>query len=209
MDDTISQKVRSHVMYEQRPACSRMADVYYVHSESTTPLSCTMYNNLLGSYTTPELGFYRTAPLVTLAISARISLSASWSALPSSYFLWAFASDIYDLYISPGPLFTLYRCPVSFPHRTWIFAEDEQEVQSITRARKGRRRRRLTRVVPPAPVTVVVKRQYLLPHLQSPELSIVLQVSFLRWPFVIVYPQPAVSGTGAKPDISSVPIIFA
>jgi hypothetical protein len=39
MDDTISQKVRSHGMYDQCPACSRMADV---HSVFTTPLSCTV-----------------------------------------------------------------------------------------------------------------------------------------------------------------------
>jgi hypothetical protein len=77
------------------------------------------------------------------------------------------------------------------------------------RGKKKRRGRRLTQVVPPVPVTVVVKQQYPLLHLQSLELSIVLQVSFLQLPFVIVYPQPTVSGIGAKPDISSVPIIFA
>jgi hypothetical protein len=56
--------------------------------------------------------------------------------------------------------------------------------------------------VPPAPVTVVTKQQYLLLHLQSPELSVVLPVSFLQLPFVIVYPQPTVSGTEVVPDIS-------
>ena len=64
-------------------------------------------NNLqywLGSYTTSlRVWGYRTAPLVTLAISALISFNASWSAFPSSYFLWAFASEMYDLYISSYP----------------------------------------------------------------------------------------------------------
>jgi len=56
--------------------------------------------------------------------------------------------------------------------------------------------------VPPAPIGVVTKQQYLLLHLQSPELSIVLPVSFRRLPFVIVFLQPGVSDTEVEPDIS-------
>jgi hypothetical protein len=160
---------------------------------------------LLGSYTTPELGCYRTPPLVTLAISALISLRASWSAFPSSYFLWAFASDIYDLDVSC--FLNLLHVTPSSPIRilsSFLETKQREEVrkEQETKWEKRKRRLRLTQVVPPAPIAVVVKQQYLLLHLQSLELSIVLQVSFLQLPFVIVYLQLGVFGTEVVPNIS-------
>lgn len=92
---------KAYGMYHNQ--CSAVKRWQNVHIESYNSsilynVQCTIF--YLTLTTSPSSQDYRTAPLVTLAISALISFSASCSAFPSSYFLWAFASDIYDLGVS-------------------------------------------------------------------------------------------------------------